>query len=333
MTIKEISELAGVSQSTVSLALNHKPGVGEETKKLIWTIANQYGYSKKNATKKSILFIKYIGNGAAIEHNGDFVAKIVDAIEYWGSELSYNLIIKNIQVGQFKKEIQNIYFKEYDGVILLGTELEEYEGEFIIQIPIPVIAVDHMFEDYDIDSVVMDNYGGIFSAMKYLYQLGHRQIGYIDSCIKFSNFNQRKEGYFRGLKKLGLEAKPSYLKEVSPNLEGAYKDMTSQMRLDEKLPTAFVAANDTIAIGVIKALRERDIQVPEEISVIGFDDIPFCKVLDKRLTTMCVDKEQIGQIAVNLLHNKINNELAGCIKIITRTQLIERESTYRLKEK
>jgi len=328
VTIKQIAEMAGVSKATVSLALNNKGAVGEKTKQRIWDIANERGYNKKNfAVKKNLLFIKYIGNGAAIEHNGDFVARIVDAIEFATRDLEYNLTIKNIEVGEFEKEIKGIDFENFEGIILLATELEGSKGDLINTIPIPVVAVDNMFEDYDVDSVVMDNYGGIFTAVKYLYDLGHRQIGYIDSFIRFQNFDQRTEGYERALKKLGLEYKEEYVKYVQPNLEGAYSGMLEEIQKNALMPTAFVTANDTIAIGAMKALKEYGFEIPGRISVIGFDDIPFGRVLDKSLTTMHVDKDQLGKLAVKALHYKINNCSKGYIKMVTRTRLIVREST------
>ncbi|MGB5824395.1 MAG: LacI family DNA-binding transcriptional regulator [Proteocatella sp.] len=328
VTIKQIAEMAGVSKATVSLALNNKGAVGEKTKQRIWDIANEYGYNKKNfSVKKNLLFIKYIGNGAAIEHNGDFVARIVDAIEFASRDLGYNLTIKNIEVGEFEKEIKCIDFENFKGVILLATELEVAKGDLINTIPIPVVAVDNMFDDYDVDSVVMDNYGGIFTAVKYLYDLGHRHIGYIDSLIRFQNFDQRTEGYERALKKLGLAYKEEYIKYVHPNLEGAYSGMLAEIKRNDTMPTAFVAANDTIAIGAMKALKEYDYDIPAQISVVGFDDIPFGRVLDKSLTTMHVDKDQLGKLAVKALHYKITDCSKGCIKMVTRTRLIEREST------
>lgn len=330
ITIKQIAEMAGVSKATVSLTLNNKGAVGEKTKQRIWDIANEHGYNKKSyAVKKNLLFIKYIGNGAAIEHNGDFVARIVDAIEFAGRDLEYDLTMKNIEVGEFEKEIKQIDFESFEGVILLATELEVSTGDLINTIPIPVVAVDNMFDDYDVDCVVMDNYGGIFTAVKYLYDLGHREIGYLDSTIRFQNFDQRTEGYERALKKLGLPYKEDYVKHVQPNLEGAYSGMLEEIIRNSKMPTAFVAANDTIAIGAMKALKENDYEIPEQISVVGFDDIPFGRVLDKSLTTMRVDKDQLGRLAVKALHYKITGASGGCIKMVTRTKLIERESTCR----
>ena len=327
MTIKEISELAGVSQSTVSLALNNRAGVGEETRKLIADIATKYGYSKKtNLVKRNILFVKYIDNGAAIEQNGDFVARIIDAIELAASNAGYNLIMKNIQAADLENEIRDMSFEGFAGVIWLATEMSTNHVELLTNISIPIVAVDNMLEHYDIDSVVMDNRGGIFAITKYLYELGHREIGYIDSTVRFSNFDQRTEGYLRAIEQLGIAKNECYFKIVQPTLEGAYSDMLRHLEEDKTLPTAFVAANDTIAIGAIKALRQNGIEIPGQISVVGFDDIPFCLMLDKSLTTMSVNKEKLGELAVNLLDSQINIPTDECIKMTIRPKLVERES-------
>ncbi|MDF2877187.1 MAG: transcriptional regulator, LacI family [Clostridia bacterium] len=327
MTIKEISELAGVSQATVSLALNNKAGVGENTRKLIIDIAAQHGYSKKtNVVKRNILFIKYMGDGAAIEHNGDFIARIIDAIELAASNSDYNLIMKNIQSTDVENEVREMCFEDFVGVIWLATEINDKHIELLLDMPIPIVAVDNMLEHYDIDSVVMDNYGGIFTMIKYLYELGHREIGYIDSTVRFSNFEQRTEGYFRAIEQLDITKNAHYIKVVKPTLEGAYHDMIKHLEDTKTFPTVFVAANDTIAIGAIKALRQSGLKIPQHISVVGFDDIPFCMMLDKSLTTMRVNKERLGQLAVQLLDSKINEPSDECIKMIVRPKLIKRES-------
>ena len=333
MTIKEISKLAGVSQSTVSLALNNKAGVSEETKKLIMDIAAKSGYVRRSsAVKKNILFIKYIGDGAAIEQNGDFVARIIDAIELKASSLGYSLIMKNIQEADLENEMREINFEDYAGVIWLATEMSDERARFLTYIPIPVVAVDNMLEYYDIDSTVMDNYGGIFDIINHLYGLGHRKIGYIGSTVKFSNFIQRAEGYLKALRYLGLLKTEYHMMVVQPTLEGAYNDTLKQLEDIQDFPTAFVAANDTIAIGAIKALRQKGIKIPDHISVTGFDDIPFSTMLDKSLTTMRVNKEKLGEAAVYLLDAKINSSSDQCVKLVVRPKLIQRESTKSYEE-
>ncbi len=330
MTIKEIAEIAGVSQSTVSLALNNKGAVKEDTKKLIWEIASKYGYavSKKNSeVRRNILLIKYINSGIAFEQNGDFIARIIDAIEGASSERKYNIIIKNIAADQWEKEIISINFEEYSGMIFLATEAQDSTFKELQALQIPIVVLDNMFENVDIDAVVMDNYGGIRMAIQYLYQLGHRNIGYIDSRIKFTNTVQRLNGFKRAMDELGLRYEDHSIVEVMPTLDRAYQEMLMELQTKRSLPTAYIAGNDTMAIGAVKAFRELGIRVPEELSIIGFDDIPFCMMLDHTLTTIRVNKEILGEYAVKLLDEKINTYSDETVKIILRPKLVVRQST------
>lgn len=331
MNIKEISKIAKVSQATVSLALNNKAGVNEETRNKILEIANQYGYTKKaSSPKKNILFIKYIGSGAAIEQNGDFIARVIDSIEYASRNLGYTLIIKNIMESDFQSEVKNIDYEEYAGIVFLGTEAKSEDISLLKDISVPIVAVDNIFENHDIDTVVMDNFDGIHKAVSYLVSLGHTKIGYIDSLIRFTNFDQRTEAFMKSMKAFGLDKNPLIL-NVEPNLDGAYQDMLKHLRqMPGEMPTAFVGANDTILIGAAKALKASGLKIPSQISVVGFDDIPFCTMMDKPLTTVRVFKERMGELAVKLLHDKINSPSEETVKMLVTTKLIERESTARL---
>ncbi|MDF2986754.1 MAG: transcriptional regulator, LacI family [Eubacterium sp.] len=328
MNIKEISKIAKVSQATVSLALNNRPGVSEETRYKILEIASKYGYSKRSSNpKKNILFIKYIGSGAAVEQNGDFIARVIDSIEYASSNLGYTLIIKNIMETDFKSEIKAIDYDEYAGIVFLGTEAKSEDISSLKDISIPIVAVDNMFQKHDIDSVVMDNFDGIYKAVSYLVSLGHKKIGYLDSVIRFTNFDQRTEAFLKSMEEFGLD-KNQMILHVEPNLDGAYQDMLKHLKqVSGDMPTAFVGANDTIVIGAVKALKAYGMKIPNQISVIGFDDIPFCTMMDKPLTTIRVYKERMGELAVKLLDDKINNPSEETVKMLVTTKLIEREST------
>ncbi|MDF2612310.1 MAG: transcriptional regulator, LacI family [Clostridia bacterium] len=334
MTIKEIAEMAGVSQSTVSLALNNKGAVKEETRQIILEIANRHGYNKKNnVPRRNVLLVKYINSGVSVDKNGDFIARVVDAIECTASNCGYNVVIKNVIADQLDKELDNVLFDEFSGMIFLATEADDEAVEILRKVSVPIVTVDNMFENSNIDSVVMDNYSGIYDAVHYLYSLGHRQIGYIDSTINISNMIQREAGYRKALKKLDLCYDKKYVATVLPTLEGAYQNMLEYLEGAESLPTAYVAANDTMAIGVVKALKQYDIKVPEQVSVVGFDDIPFCVILDSPLTTMRVEKEKLGEMAIKLLDEKINSPSDTYMKILVQPKLVVRESVYNLNNK
>src|SRR5699024_3539787 len=168
--------------------------------------------------------IKYIGSGVAIEQNGDFIARIIDSIEESASNLNYNITIKNIIAKEFDTTIKFMSFDEYEGIIFLGTEADTKDIIYLRKnVKIPIVAVDNIFGNYDIDTVLMDNYGGIDKAIKHLTSLGHRKIGYIDSTLRFENFNNRTEAYHKSLSKYRLEKNQSIL-YVDPSLEGAYMD-------------------------------------------------------------------------------------------------------------
>lgn len=327
MTIREIADIAGVSITTVSLALNNKGNIKKETRENILEIARKGGYiKKKQEGKKNILLIKYVSSGISIEKNGDFIAKIIDAIEITASENEYNINIKNILAKDWHESIYQINQDEFSGVIFLSTEAEENLGNQIKNINIPVVAVDNMFETVDLNAVSIDNGGGIYDAVKYVKEKGHKEIGYINSSVKFTNIIKRKEGYKKALSLLGLNYNAENTIEVMPTLDGAYEDMIKLLKKGIKLPSAYIAGNDTLAIGVIKALKENGYNVPQDISVIGFDDIPFCTMMDSPLTTMSVNKKSLGERAVRLLVESIEGINEDTVKILIRPKLIERSS-------
>lgn len=331
LTIKEIAKIAGVSIATVSLALNNKGNVKEETKKRILELAKEQGYSKKKPDiKKNILLIKYVSSGISIEKNGDFVAKMIDAIEQTASEHGYNINIKNILASDWQESIYAINQEEFSGIIFLSTEAEENLGEQIKSISIPVVAVDNRFETVDINAVSIDNSGGVYDAVRYAYELGHREIGFINSRVKFTNIAQRKEGFKKALENLKLKFDQDYQLEAMPTMGGAYKDMIKLLKAGIKLPTIYITGNDTIAIGAIKALKEYGLMVPDDISVIGFDDLEFCTMMDSPLTTMSVNKKGLGERSAKLLIENINGESRDTIKLLLRPKLIERASVKRI---
>lgn len=333
MTIKEIAEKAGVSIATVSLAINNKGNIKKETQEKILKIASEGGYNrKKNENKKNILLIKYMNSGISVEKNGNFIEKIIDSIEYYSSENGYNINIKNICASDCLESIYSINPEDFSGIIFLSTEAEDEVAEYVKTLNIPVVAVDNMFEHVDINAVSIDNIGGIYETIKYAKEMGHTKIGYIHSSVNFNNIAQRKEAFQKSMCLFDLEYIEEYMIEVMPTLDGAYEDMLKVLEEKRELPTLYVVANDTIAIGVMKALKEYDILIPKDISIIGFDDIPFCTMVDSPLTTMKVNQNGMGEKAVQLLIQNIEFPEGDSVKILIRPKLVERESVKNIEE-
>lgn len=336
LKLKDIAKAAGVSVATVSLVVNNRPGIGEATRNKIMEIIRQAGYtpsfSQIEASNeiKSLRFLKYKKHGKVVDDNG-FIGSLIDGVNIGARKLGYDVIITTINDDNKESVIKLLTEDPSAGVILLGTELNPDDLYFLELINAPIVIVDSYFEFLDYDCVVMNNIDASFKAVKYLYDKGYREIGHFESSVIINNFTARKEGYTKALKYLELEYKPEYTFKMESTLEGSYRDMLKILETNPKLPEAVFADNDTIAVGAIKALKEYNVKIPEQLAVIGFDDIPFCLMIEPSLTTMRIFKEEIGEIAVKRLIEKVETGDKSVVKIQVGAELIERESTNKNK--
>jgi LacI family transcriptional regulator len=332
LKVKDIAKLANVSPATVSLVLNNKPGVSDDTRKKIYEILDKHGYSptivpKTEQLQGSIRFLKYKKHGLVVDQNGGFIASVIDGVDNEARKLGYSLVMTTLSPDNCNEVLQIVKNDCRDGIILLGTELNNQDLVFLNDINVPIVIVDNYFEFEEYDCVVMNNVDAVFKAVQYLVELGYKDIGYFHSSFVINNFAAREEGYKKALKLLGIEYKRENVFHLTPTLEGAYRDMQKILQTGAVLPSAVFSDNDTIAVGAIKALKEHGIKIPEQLSIIGFDDIPFCLMADPPLTTMRIFKEKIGALAVRRLIDKIKNNDTNIIKIQIGAELIIRGST------
>ena len=170
-------------------------------------------------------------------------------------------------------------------------------------------------------------------ATEYLLRKGHKKIGYLRGGFRIKAFRSRAVGYATALNKAGISPEKKYMVTLSTTINGAYEDMKAYLETGPQLPTAYFADNDMVALGAIRALQEKGYQVPEDISVVGFDDLPFCEIANPPLTTLRVPKQEMGRVAVKRILEVIN----GTDKIKTKTQVctifVERDSVRDLKNR
>ncbi|ADQ03920.1 transcriptional regulator, LacI family [Caldicellulosiruptor owensensis OL] len=332
--IKDIAKAVGVSPATVSLVLNNRPGISEETREKILKKIEELGYNSGRTTSKAvrgltknIRFIVYKKHGKVVGET-PFFSALIEGIEQEARDEGFNLLISyiNEQSGDRQEIIQIIKETPVDGILLLATEMYSHDLLIFNNLTLPIVVLDSYLEDKNMDFVVIANAEAIYSATVYLIQKGHREIGYLDSSVWIKNFEERKEGYEKAILQSGLVFKKEFILSLEPTLDGAYKDMKEILGNGTELPTAFVAANDIIAFGAMKALKEAGIKIPDDISIIGLDDMPFCEICDPPITTLRVYKERMGKIAVKRLIERIMNNVEERVKIEVRTELIERKS-------
>ena len=331
MNLKEIAKAAKVSPSTVSLVLNDKGGVSPRTREHVATLLCENGYNinyhKPEVQQKSIRFLKYSRHSHLVNGNAGFVSAIIDAVEKETRLLGYNLVMTVFGENNISEVFDLVRNQPLCGIILLATEMEEADYAYLHDIPVPIVVVDNYMDFHSFNCVDMNNTESTFAAVRHLAGLGHPRIGYLYNKMPSSNCRARRAAYEAALRSLGIPYDPALVYPMHPTLSGSYEDTLNMLRQGVSFPSALVATNDSIALGAVKAFKESGIRVPGDVSVIGFDDIPFSAIADPPLTTMKVSCKDIGMWAVRLLCDRIDYPDSPVAKIQIGAQLIVREST------
>lgn len=330
ITISDIAKAAGVSNGSVSNALNNKKGIGKEKKEHILSVAKELGYFKKNDSEiKKIRFV-IVKNEANVVGDTPFFSELIRGAETECNALGYEFIINYMDADKIQPDNLDTLLKtnQTSGILLLATEMRLADLQKFKNICIPLVVLDAAFNTLDFDYVAINNVDGTYEIIQRAIQKGHKNIGIINSSKQINNFKERKLGYMQALNDANLLCLPEYEALVEPTPDGAYLDMKTYLleclsELDvSQLPTAFYAVNDNIAYGAIKAIQELNL----DISICGFDDLPASQVISPTLTTVHVDKQYLGKTSVDRLYQKIINQDVNIQKILIATSVIERES-------
>ena len=338
LRVKDIANMLNISPSTVSLVLNNKPGASEETRQKVLRIVKDMGYDTNMLSKpalrnnKGIRFIVYKKHGNVVADT-PFFSSLMEGIDLEARKNGYNLLVSYINEKENKAEVLRIIEENpLDGLLVLATEMNSEDIKPFILFGIPVVVIDSYFETEKLDTIVINNEQGAYEATKYLIDFGHRDIGYLKSSTWIKNFEERQDGFSKALLENGIKIREDNVLKIESTMDGAYRNMVDILKKDIVLPTAFFADNDIIAFGAMKALKEYGVKIPQDISIIGFDDMPFCNMVDPALTTIKVFKERIGMLAVERLISKIEKDIYESIKLEVATVLVERKSVININE-
>ena len=331
ISAKELAIKLNVSPATISMVLNHKPGISEETRDRVLSAAKKYGYdlskySYSLAKTQNICFIIYKKDGQVVTDT-PFFSALTEGISNTCQTNNLSLSILYIYGNQpVDPQMKELYEKEYHGILLLATEMNQEDFLPFRNLPCPLVALDCYYEEINFDTVLINNVQGSYVATSYLIRKGFRRIGYLKSSLPIANFEERADGYFKALRSYNIKKNMDYVLGLSPSMETAYLDMKSLLANDIPLAEAYFADNDLIAAGAMRALSEAGIRIPGDVSIIGFDDIPICNFLSPTLSTMRVEKQNFGMMAVNQLLNRIQNPSGSLVKLALSTELVARES-------
>lgn len=329
MTVRDLAKLAGVSPATISAVINDRPSVSDKKRAEILSLMEEYNYvapKRKSNVKKNLMFLKLVKSGILIEQNAGFISKIMDSIQIACNKEDYNFLIRTENPNNVDA-INKLDFKNVSGVFVIASELCCYDYKILNQITVPYIVIDNSMPCIRCNSITMDNKAMVIQAIEHISKCGEKKFGYFKSSIQTQNFKERNEGVETAVKEFCLDYDKSREFSLEPTILGSYTDLKKKLKGGIDLPKIAFADNDVIALGVIKALLEEGYNIPEDISLIGFDDIYMSESSTPSLSTMHVQRTMIGTMATMMLINEINLNNPTYYKTIVGGELIVREST------
>lgn len=338
--IKDIARKANVSLATVSLVLNDKGNIGQQTRERVLRVAQEMQYEKSNARNpnhnrnelNTIAFVKMARHGHTVnrDHNV-FIADYIDGITEEAQQHNEKVEVISFEPGSFEEVVATLRgATDLAGAVVLGTELSRTDVIAIGQTGMPLVFLDTVIDFLRFDFVDMNNEDSVFSAIEHFTVRGHRDIGMVYSSVQTRNFQLRRSAFEHAMSFLDLPIQERFVFDCDSTFAGAHHDMRRFLTRGRKLPTALFCTNDIMAFGVMRAIQEAGYRVPEDVSIIGFDDLPAAAQMDPPLTTISVSKREIGRTAISRLRDRIQSPEKPVAKIVIGGDLIERHSVKQI---
>lgn len=328
-TIKDVAKLAGVSTTTVSHVINNTRFVAEETKTIVRAAIKTLNYSPSAVARSlKVNHTKSIGL-LATSNEAPYFAEVIESVENNCFSQGYTLILCNSHNNLNKQQayLQMLAQKRIDGLLVMCSEypnqllqmLEKYRN-------IPMVVMDWGQAHGDFTDVIIDNavYGG-YLAGRYLIERGHRDLGIISGPLKRNTGNGRRQGFLNAMQEANIQPHNEWIVEGDFEPASGYEAMKQILNHKQK-PTAIFCGGDIMAMGAISAANELGIRVPQDISIIGYDNVRNARFSTPALTTIHQPKERLGQMAFTMLLDRIINKRQDAQTIEIHPELIERRS-------
>jgi LacI family transcriptional regulator len=329
VTIREIADLAGVSVATVSRVMNGREDVSAETRELVQRVVREHGYTaNRSARGLSAGRTGLVGATVPVVHPAYFSFILSGAAEAL-YEKDMRLVLCPTQ-HEHEREVSlldRMMHGTTDGGLLILPQESAAELELLLDHGYRFVVIDPLLPLNDrIPAVSAAHSAGADMAVKHLLSLGHRRIAAITGPRGWIATEDRLRGYHAALAEAGLLAEPELVVEGDFQIEPGIVAARRLLDLPNP-PTAIFAFNDNIAIGTIQAARERGVRVPEDLSVVGFDDLEAAEIVTPALTTVRQPLAEMGRMAVSLLERLIEGQRIEALHVELRTQLVVRQTT------
>lgn len=328
VTIRDIAERAGVSINTVSRALNNKPDISEETRRKILKIAQELGYVK-NATASSLRSKQTNIVGVIIADSANpFYAEVLKGIEAASRKHGYQIMLMNTErvYENEEKAIEVLLQRRVDGLLITPVQDRSDDIKALIERKVPFVIVGRHFEELEVDEIHSDEVKGGYLATRHLIERGRKNILVITGYLFKSAAYMRLEGYKKALKEYGIPFREELIIEPDIDIESGYQAMREAIEKGLEFDAVF-CYNDLLAFGAMKALKERGYRIPEDVAVVGYDDIVYSSFVCPSLTTVRIKKFEMGYEAFRMLLQRLKGRRKKRKRVILDVELVVRESS------
>jgi LacI family transcriptional regulator/LacI family purine nucleotide synthesis repressor len=330
VSLKDIAATCGVSVATVSKALNDQSDIGKETKENIRAAAEKLGYHpnaaaqalKTNRTNNiGVLFVDEANSG--LTH--DYFSHVLDSFKREAEQNGFDITFINADKSRSSMTyLDHCIYRGFDGVVIACVDFFDPEVEELVKSNLPVVTIDHIFNNRV--AIISDNVKGMRDLVTYVYNKGHRKIAYVhgyESAVTSS----RLTSFYRTMEDFGVDVPDEYvITSAYRDTEGAFNATNELLDLPNP-PTCILYPDDFAAFGALSAIRQRGLNVPEDISIAGYDGIEIGKRISPVMTTLDQDTDRIGRTAASKLIDLINNPKSTLIEqVIIEGYLAEGES-------
>jgi len=331
VSIKDIARLAHVSHPTVSRALQNSPLVNHKTAEKIRRIAEQAGY-RPSAVARGLVTRRTKTIGLVVTTVADpFISEVFSGIEQEAHDRGYCVFLaeSNADPQREKEVVRSFAERRVDGIIVTSSRVGALYLPLLEEMMVPIVLLNDQHPGAFVHSVMIRNQEGSRAAASHLIGLGHRRIAYLGDQTGYQSDAERYAGYREALEAAGIGFTPVLVVQGDGKPEGGQRAMNQLLAIADP-PTAVCCYNDMSALGAMRAIRQRGLRVPEDISVVGFDDLFFASYTQPPMTTVRQPMRRMGQLAMESLFKLMSGDESE-IRIKVDAELIVRESTAQVK--
>jgi LacI family transcriptional regulator len=333
MKIQEVARRAGVSTATVSRTINNPSMVDPKTAKRVWKAVEDLGYYPNSLARSLVSGRSRILGLIVSDITNPFFPELIKGFEDVAIHHSYEILVSstNYDSGRMALCVRRMLERKVEGVAIMTSEMDNHLVEQLAHRNVPMVFLDVGPTGKGISHVVVDYAMGVNEAVEHLLSLGHRRIGFISGPLDLKSARIRRSAFLRSLSRYGIDEDKRLVEEANHTVDGGFEAM-ARMLESKCSPTAVLASNDLTAIGMMRAVRRAGLSVPQDISVVGFDDIRLAEFTEPPLTTVRLSRSELAEHAFHALLPDSGEPSSGKSDRKMETHLVVRESTCRVRD-